>query len=72
MNEEEKKKKAGFRFPLGNTVTIKCSGEAGRVIGRAEYENSENSYFVRYRAGDGRAVETWWNESALIPATSAA
>lgn len=54
-----------WNFELGAMVKIIASGEEGEVIGRAEYESSENSYFVRYKAGDGRAVEAWWNESAL-------
>ena len=55
----------GFKFELQQTVTIAASGEAGEVIGRAEYTTSESSYLVRYKAGDGRATEAWWNESAL-------
>lgn len=54
-----------FEFSLGDTVAIAASGEAGKVIGRAEYAHDENSYLVRYKAGDGRAVEAWWQESAL-------
>lgn len=54
-----------FKFELGSNVTISVSGESGEVIGRAEYQISENSYYVRYKSADGRAVETWWNESAL-------
>ena len=54
-----------FKFSLGQQVSIACSGEGGEVIGRAEYTTSENSYLVRYHAGDGRAVESWWQESAL-------
>jgi len=54
-----------FVFELGQVITIKCSGETGNIIGRAQYENSENSYLIRYQAGDGRAVEVWWQESAL-------
>ncbi len=57
--------KKGFNFELGAMVKISASGEEGEVIGRAEYATAENSYFVRYKAGDGRAVEAWWNESAL-------
>ena len=55
----------GFKFGLNQDVTIAASGEAGKVIGRAEYTTSESSYLVRYQAADGRATEAWWQESAL-------
>lgn len=55
----------GFKFELKQAVTIAASGEAGEVIGRAEYTTSESSYLVRYQAADGRATEAWWQESAL-------
>lgn len=54
-----------FQFNLNQPVTIAASGEQGTVIGRAEYTTSENSYLIRYKAGDGRAVDSWWGESAL-------
>ncbi|WP_261533587.1 hypothetical protein [Burkholderia multivorans] len=54
-----------FKFALGVRVTIATSGEAGEVIGRAEYATSENGYLVRYQSSDGGAVEAWWGESAL-------
>lgn len=54
-----------FQFEMNTTVEIIISGERGQVICRAEYMTAENVYLLRYRAGDGRAVESWWNESAL-------
>ena len=54
-----------FKFMLGEQATITASGEGGEIIGRAQYKAAENSYLLRYRAGDGRAVEAWWCESAL-------
>lgn len=55
-----------FAFELNQAVKIDMSGEQGIVIGRAEYsESSAPQYYVRYRAGDGRAVEAWWSEKAL-------
>lgn len=54
-----------FKFNLNDAVTIAASGETGTVIGRAEYSNAENGYLIRYKAGDGRATESWWSESAL-------
>lgn len=56
----------GFKFDNGDQVAVFKSGEVGEIIGRAEYANgNENQYFVRYVAGDGRSVESWWAESAL-------
>jgi hypothetical protein len=54
-----------FAFNLAQAVKISASGETGSIIGRAEYTSGENSYLLRYKAADGRAVENWWNESAL-------
>lgn len=54
-----------MKFDLAQEVTIEASGEKGIVVGRAQYLLSENSYLLRYKAADGKAVETWWNESAL-------
>ena len=54
-----------FKFNLGQAVIIECSGETGQVVGRAQYLSGEQSYQVRYKAADGRAVEAWWGESAL-------
>lgn len=57
-----------FKFDLKQVVTIEASGETGTVIARAEYATSEDSYLLRYRGADGRAVESWWSESALSAA----
>lgn len=56
-----------FAHEIGSHATIVESGgtESGRIIGRAQHENSENQYYLRYRAADGRCVEYWWAESAL-------
>jgi hypothetical protein len=56
-----------YAFELGQQVAIRASGEQGQVVGRGEYTNAANTYFVRYRCADGRAVETWWSEDALDP-----
>ncbi len=58
----------GFKFEIGQSITVAISSEAGEVVGRAEYSASENTYLIRYKAADGRAVESWWNESALSSA----
>lgn len=54
-----------FKFELMQNLAVSCSEEQGTVIGRAEYSQNENSYLLRYKAADGRAVESWWGESAL-------
>ncbi len=54
-----------FKFENSDTARITESGEAGRVIARADYEYCDNQYLIRYKAGDGRAVEAWWTETAL-------
>ncbi len=54
-----------FKFDLGTKVIIMVSEEIGEVIGRAEYVHCESSYFVRYKAADGRAAEGWWTESSM-------
>jgi len=55
----------GFKFNLGEKVTVEVSGETGEVLGRAEYTTAANNYLIRYRCADGRAVEAWWQEDAL-------
>jgi len=54
-----------MKIELKQNVTIVESGEQGTVIGRAEYTTSDPCYLVRYKCADGRAVESWWTESAL-------
>ena len=54
-----------FEFDLGQQVKLIGSSEQGYVAGRAEYQESTPSYFVRYRAADGRLTEAWWPGSAL-------
>lgn len=55
-----------FKFELGETVVVTCSGERGTVTARSEYVASESQYFVRYSNGQGVAVEQWWGESAIV------
>lgn len=57
-----------FRFDMKEALQIEASGERGTVVGRAEYVTAENQYYLRYKSADGRAVEGWWGESALIGA----
>lgn len=57
-----------FLYEMKATVKLVESNEQGTVKGRAEYETAENSYYVRYRAGDGRQVSQWIDESDLAAA----
>lgn len=54
-----------LRPQLGDKMKIKCSGETGEVIGRAVFPTAESKILLRYKSADGRAVEAWWNLSAL-------
>lgn len=51
---------------LNDKVKIASSTEHGVVIGVATYTFAEPSMLVRYIAADGRAVESWWTQSALV------
>ena len=51
-----------FRYELEQAMKISASGETGVIVGRAEYTTAEDSYLLRYKAADGRAVEAWWSE----------
>ena len=46
-------------------MKITVSGEHGNIIARAEYVDTTPQYLLRYKCGDGRAVESWWGESAI-------
>lgn len=54
-----------FTYTMNQSVKISASGETGSIIARAEYAVGGNSYLIRYKAADGRAVENWWNEGAI-------
>lgn len=58
--------KQEFHHKLRDQVRMIHSEEEGEVIGRAEYTDAEPGYLVRYRAADGRQVESWWGQSAVI------
>lgn len=55
-----------FQFDLGADIAIEVSREKGSVVGRAEYQHGEPTYYVRYRSSSGEAREAWWPESALV------
>lgn len=57
-----------FNHELGDNVALVLSGEQGVVIGRAEYTDCDNQYRLRYKAADGRQVEDWLVEKAIVAA----
>ena len=60
-----KSKAKTFKFELGDQVLITCSGETGTVIGRAQYLDSFDNFYVRYKSGIGVACQQWWDGRAL-------
>jgi len=54
-----------FNFGINQLVESRVSDEFGEVKGRAEYSAHENSYFLHYKAADGRAMSAWFDESDL-------
>lgn len=54
-----------FKFELGDHVQITGSPENGTVIARSDSSEMVDQYEVRYLAGDGRMIETWWSGTAL-------
>lgn len=54
-----------FTYDLQTKVVIEESGESGTVVGQAHFLDGGDQFMVRYKAGDERAVEVWWAESAL-------
>jgi len=57
--------KTMFALEIGTIVKIKVSGESGEIIGRAQYRSGVDQYLIRYKCGDGRAVESWWQIDAI-------
>lgn len=58
-----------WQFALGQPVRMTLSGEKGSVVGRAEYSDRPDLYYVRYVAGDGCQVENWQEATAIEPDT---
>lgn len=53
------------RYPLGQPVSLRLSGEKGEVIGFATYSRQPPQFLVEYLTGDGRQVEGWFSTEAL-------
>ncbi|UKJ74549.1 hypothetical protein [Azospirillum brasilense] len=54
-----------FPFSIGDTVKIKASGETGTVRGLSILSSGTTSALLHYKAGDGRAVDAWWETDVL-------
>lgn len=54
-----------FKFENGSKLRLIGSEEQGIVIGRAQFASSDDQYYLRYLAGDGRLIESWWDVNAL-------
>lgn len=55
-----------FEFDLGDIVRDRNKPDMGFIRGRAEYDNAENSYLIRYVSETGRIMELWLEESKLL------
>ena len=49
-----------FDYNLKDEMKITVSGETGTIVGRAEYTHLRDSYWIRYKAADGRAANGWF------------
>lgn len=70
IQQEIEDKRRDAISPLGGLTVARLGRflgpiEEGTVIGRAEYLEMDDQYFTRYRAGDGRQVESWIGEKGL-------
>jgi hypothetical protein len=54
-----------YVFALKQPVALSLSGEAGIVIGRAEYSNESPSYRVRYVDATGRQQCEWFSADSI-------
>lgn len=51
---------ADYKFQLGDDVITSKGHEAGKVVGRAEFLHSPESYKVAYTKTNGQAYEEWF------------
>lgn len=54
-----------FKFDLNQFVELSISGEMGHIKSRSESISHCNQYLVHYKAADGRAVESWFDEDDI-------
>lgn len=65
---EQTRRFNNFKFSITGTVKIKVSGQEGEVVGRAEYRDENNSYYVLYVDSSGDAQRGWFCEGELVTA----
>jgi hypothetical protein len=67
MAEEQRDKEAENFLSTFAPRMLRAWGpiEKGDVIGRLERITGEHQFLVRYRAGDGRQTEGWFDEDAI-------
>ncbi|SIP89715.1 hypothetical protein SAMN05880590_10167 [Rhizobium sp. RU35A] len=56
----------GFRFSLGERVTIAKSRHSGRVEGRAEFLSGRKGYYVRLDLRIAGRETHWYDDSDVI------
>lgn len=56
-----------FKHRMKSKVKLVSSGEEGVVVGRSDYEDSADSYYVRYKDATGKQIKCWWDESDIQP-----
>lgn len=56
----------GFKYELGGKVSLIETEECGVIVGRAEYTDSDNSYYIRYKDSTGKQILKWWNETHIV------
>jgi len=54
-----------FKYRIKAKVKLVSSGEEGVVVGRCDYEDSADSYYVRYKDATGKQIKCWWDESDI-------
>ena len=54
-----------MKFNLKDKVIISVTGTPATVIGRSEYIDYPNSYWLLFADGQGNPREEWWSEARI-------
>lgn len=54
-----------FPFAIGDIVKLKLTGETGTVRSLCQHFHGNQQAYIAYKAGDGRAVEAWWDADQI-------
>lgn len=54
-----------YKYELRSHVKINVTGEDGFIVARCDSTSCQDRYCIRYKAGDGRCVEIWWDEEVI-------